>query len=186
MHDLNALRRKIASARQEVRNLTRPAAGPAAAPRGAGQEPGDFGAGGGNGPAEASGSRPQDADPGQVTAPSHEKLPPSLIDKAGNIRLDKLNQPEDIDQVIRDLAARDNNFIAERRHVISDEEAIGLADRMVMDGHNHPTGTSPGGSDLRTVAPRGSCFARKSGALVRDTYVILGSESAPLFYNTLI
>ena len=123
MHDLNALRRKIASARQEVRNLTRPAAGPAAAPRGAGQEPGDFGAGGGNGPAEASGSRPQDADPGQVTAPSHEKLPPSLIDKAGNIRLDKLNQPEDIDQVIRDLAARDNNFIAERRHVISDRAA---------------------------------------------------------------
>src|ERR1700720_1126287 len=118
MHDLNALRRKIASARQEVRNLTRPAAGPAAAPRGAGQEPGDFGAGGGNGPAEAYGSRPPDADPGQVTAPSHEKLPPSLIDKAGNIRLDKLNQPEDIDQVIRDFAARNNNFIAERRHVI--------------------------------------------------------------------
>ncbi len=101
MHDLNALRRKIASARQEVRNLTVIGLRPDLQPHHAElvrnleiSARAEVTA-----RAEASGSRPQDADPGQVTAPSHEELPPPLIDKAGNIRLDKLDQPEDINQV---------------------------------------------------------------------------------------
>jgi hypothetical protein len=54
-------------------------------------------------------------------------LPPPLIDKAGNIRLDKLNRPEDIDQVIRDSATRNDNYIRERRGVISEGAGTGPA-----------------------------------------------------------
>jgi hypothetical protein len=54
-------------------------------------------------------------------------LPPPLIDKAGNIRLDKLNRPEDIDQVIRDSGTRNDNYIRERRGVISEGAGTGPA-----------------------------------------------------------
>ena len=129
MHDLNALRRRIASVRQEVRNLTvigmRPDLQPA--PRGTGPEPGAVGEGGGQGATGAPGSRSQDADQGQVVDPAQQKLPPPLIDKAGDVRLDKLNRTEDIDQVIRDSATRNDNYIRERRGVISEGAGTGPA-----------------------------------------------------------
>jgi hypothetical protein len=57
----------------------------------------------------------------------------NLIDKAGNIRLDKLNQPDDIDDVIREAARRNNNFRTERRYVISDGEALVLSEALGRD-----------------------------------------------------
>ena len=56
-----------------------------------------------------------------------------LIDKAGNIRLDKLNQPEDVDAVIRTAARNNNDFLEERRGVLSDGQTIELADALGMD-----------------------------------------------------
>jgi hypothetical protein len=55
------------------------------------------------------------------------------IDKAGNIRLDKFEQPDDVDDVIREAARRNNNFLTERRNVISDGEALDLSDALGRD-----------------------------------------------------
>lgn len=55
------------------------------------------------------------------------------FDKAGNIRLDNLNTPEDVNQVLRLAAARANDFMDERRGVISDAQVLDLADALDMD-----------------------------------------------------
>ena len=55
-----------------------------------------------------------------------------LIDKAGNIRLDNLNQPESVNAVIREAAAANNDFIDARRGVISDQQVLDLADALGM------------------------------------------------------
>lgn len=96
---------------------------------GAPAEPGAIGAGGGE--AAAKGAEA----PREPTTPAEPYRAPAddLIDKAGNIRLDKLNQPDDIDQVIRDSATRNNQFLTERRNVISDAEAFSLADALGKD-----------------------------------------------------
>ena len=69
------------------------AAEPAAAPRGADQEPGDLGAGGGNGPSEAPGSRLEDANPGPSLKNPTPEAPHAKFEseKAGNIRLENLD-----------------------------------------------------------------------------------------------
>jgi hypothetical protein len=54
-------------------------------------------------------------------------------DKAGNIRLDLLGTPDDVNQAIRDTAAANEGFIGARRGVISDPEALRLADALGMD-----------------------------------------------------
>lgn len=59
--------------------------------------------------------------------------PSDLIDKAGNIRLDNLNTPEDVSQVIREAAAENNDFLAARRGVISDAQVLQLSDALGMD-----------------------------------------------------
>lgn len=56
-----------------------------------------------------------------------------LVDRAGNIRLDLLGTPEDINQVIRVAAAENNEFLGARRGVISDAEVLRLADALGMD-----------------------------------------------------
>lgn len=55
------------------------------------------------------------------------------VDKAGNIRLDNLNQPDDIDQAIRDAAARNGDFLPERRNTLSDGEVLDLAEALGKD-----------------------------------------------------
>ena len=99
----------------------------AAAPSGTGQEPGAVSAGRGEGRRSTwtTSSRHRTR---SGNGAAQELLPPPLIDKAGNIRLDKLNQPEDIDQVIRDLGARNDNYLRERRGVVSEAEAVALAE----------------------------------------------------------
>jgi hypothetical protein len=78
---------------------------------------------------EAEGARLSPIDPNAHLPRSETRL----IDKAGNIRLDNLNAPEDVKAVIRETAAQNNNFLAERRNVISDPTALKLAEALGMD-----------------------------------------------------
>lgn len=100
---------------------------------------GDAGAGGdvsqsgeeprGRGGAAAEGDRPR-GEPG--TADPLGRPDDGLIDKAGNIRLDNLATPDDVSQVIRDAAAQNDDFIENRRGVVSDAQVINLADALGM------------------------------------------------------
>ena len=90
-----------------------------AEPAAAGSEPG--GAGRGGQPAEPAG-------PNQPFSGSAD----GLIDKAGNIRLDNLNQPEDVNTVIREAAADNDDFLGARRGVVSDAQVLDLADALGM------------------------------------------------------
>lgn len=56
-----------------------------------------------------------------------------FVDKAGNIRLDNLNTPEDINAVIRETANENDNFMGARRGKISDDQVLSLADALGMD-----------------------------------------------------
>lgn len=75
--------------------------------------------------------KPSEPEPGSGTV--LERPAGNLIDKAGNIRLDNLNTPEDVNQVIRETADQNNQFLAARRGVISDTQALDLADSLGMD-----------------------------------------------------
>lgn len=57
----------------------------------------------------------------------------TFIDKAGNIRLDNLNTPESVNQVLREAANASGDFMNERRGVIPDAVALDLADALGMD-----------------------------------------------------
>lgn len=56
-----------------------------------------------------------------------------LIDKAGNIRIENLNTPEDVSEVIRQTARDNDDFMQGRRGVISDGQVLDLADALGMD-----------------------------------------------------
>ena len=56
-----------------------------------------------------------------------------LLDKAGNIRLDNLGTPEDVNAVIRQVADENAGFIGARRGVVSDAQVLDLADALGMD-----------------------------------------------------
>lgn len=56
-----------------------------------------------------------------------------LIDKAGNIRIENLNTPEDVSEVIRQTARENDDFMQARRGVISDGQVLDLADALGMD-----------------------------------------------------
>ena len=107
------------------------AAGSVGGEAGTAAESGTVNAGSGEAAVEGAGAR-EAKEPVSPTEP-YRAPADDLIDKAGNIRLDKLNQPDDIDQVIRDAANRNNQFLTERRNVISDGEALTLADALGKD-----------------------------------------------------
>lgn len=80
--------------------------------------------------------------PARVTRPTEQPTGPNerfaepesdLIDKAGNIVLANLNTPEEINEVLRETAATNGDFMAARRGVISDGETLDLADALGMD-----------------------------------------------------
>lgn len=60
----------------------------------------------------------------------------NLVDKAGNIRLDNLSTPEDVNQVIRETAQDNDNFMQARRGVIPAGEQLNLADALGMQPHD--------------------------------------------------
>jgi hypothetical protein len=57
----------------------------------------------------------------------------ALVDKAGNIRVENLNTPEDVSNAIREAAAANGGFVDARRGVISDAQVLNLADDLNMD-----------------------------------------------------
>ena len=52
---------------------------------------------------------------------------------AGNIRLDKFNQPEDFDRYMQEVADRNANFIVQRRGVLDEAEQLSLAEALGVD-----------------------------------------------------
>ena len=56
-----------------------------------------------------------------------------FTDKAGNIRIENLTSDQDVAQAIRDAAAENNDFIGERRGIITDGQVLDLADALGMD-----------------------------------------------------
>lgn len=109
-----------------------PAPEPVAAATGAPEPTGAQRAGGNE-------AAPQGTGVGAATAERNDPERPlpepdsRFIDRAGNIRLDLLGTPEDINQVIRDAASENDEFFGQRRGVIPDAEALRLADALGMD-----------------------------------------------------
>jgi hypothetical protein len=73
--------------------------------------------------------------------------PSDLVDKAGNIRLDNLNSDDDVKQVLRDLAAQNDDFATARGGVIPDVQRRAMADGLGLTVDNFtpqkPAGVSP-------------------------------------------
>jgi hypothetical protein len=118
---------------------------PVAGGHGAVAEPGALGAGGNEAPGEGGGIRGTAGEGSRSTARGSRTDEPAgpnepfgtpetdLVDKAGNIRLDNLGTPEDVNEVIRQTAADNGDFLGARRGVISDAQALDLADALGMD-----------------------------------------------------
>lgn len=85
--------------------------------------------------AAANGNRPPVGRSTEPAGPSDTfgRTDERLIDKAGNIRVDNLNIPEDVASAIRDAAEANGGFLAARRGVLSDGEVLSLADALGMD-----------------------------------------------------
>lgn len=95
--------------------------------------------GGGEAAAERAGVRGDDRGPGTgdglgdapfATRPTHRVDAASespFVDKAGNIRVENLTTREDVAQAIRDSAEANNDFIADRRGVVTDGQVMDLA-----------------------------------------------------------
>ena len=99
-----------------------PSQGTAAAP-GQPAEPG-----GATARARGEAEKPNTVDPNAPLPRAESKL----MDKAGNIRVENLNTPEDVSEVIRQTA-RDNGGFQDVRGPISDAEVLGLADAAGVD-----------------------------------------------------
>lgn len=99
-------------------------------------EPGAVGEGGDEAPTKGAGARPEPTPaaehPVGPNEPFAERGTP-LVDKAGNIRLDNLGTPEDVNEAIRDAAAQNGDFLGARRGVLSDAQVLDLADALGMD-----------------------------------------------------
>ena len=81
--------------------------------------------------------------PGGPHAPIGEAS--SLVDKAGNIRLDNLNSDDDVKQVLRDLAAQNDNFMAARGGgPITDVQTRSMADAVGLTPENFTAQKPPG------------------------------------------
>lgn len=93
-------------------------------------KPEEIGSGGGG--AEIQGVKARE--PGVTSSNSELSAPESLlVDKAGNIRLDNLNSPEDIKQLLRETASGNGMFLEQRRGVVSDADVEALANALGMD-----------------------------------------------------
>lgn len=95
---------------------------------GAGQGIGGAGVGerGGTEGSQRSGGTVRPRGPNDEFAPAGT----DLVDKAGNIRLDKLNTPEAVDAVIREMSGENDEFQVARRGVVSDQQVLDLASSM--------------------------------------------------------
>ena len=87
-------------------------------------------------PAGPGGSKPLPASEQPASPHSTVEQPPKLVDKAGNIRLDNLNSDEDVKQVLRDLAAQNDDFMDARGGVIPDVQRRAMADSLGLTFDN--------------------------------------------------
>lgn len=98
--------------------------------------PGGIGPGGGQPAGEGAGARSaESAKPLPEPVTATDPIPRSetqLVDKAGNIRIDNLNVPDDVAAAIRQSADEGDGFVAARRGVMSDAQALELADSLGM------------------------------------------------------
>ncbi len=84
---------------------------------------------------ERPGSRADDGDPinpKPATIFGPEESP--YVDKAGNIRLENLTDVESVRQALRDAADRNNDFMADRRGVVTEGQMMDLARALGMQG----------------------------------------------------
>ncbi len=114
-------------------------------PGGGGVGSGSVPVGGGGGKAETEGAtatKPNprsklDGNPGTALAPGPSDLfgarQSPFTDRAGNIRVENLTTREDVAQAIKDAATENNDFIGDRRGVITDGQVLELADALGMD-----------------------------------------------------
>lgn len=75
--------------------------------------------------------------PGTALAPGPRDLfgaESGYTDRAGNIRLDTLNTSEDVKQALRDSAAENNDFIGDRRGIVTPGQILDLANDIGMSG----------------------------------------------------
>lgn len=72
---------------------------------------------------------PTVTDPGKPAARSGGRY----VDKAGNIRLDLLDAPEDVENAIRSAAEYNDGYGRERRGVVTDADILELATRLGLD-----------------------------------------------------
>lgn len=84
----------------------------------------------GNGPsaARAHGAHPLAPDPGNLFGAKQSPF----LDLAGNIRVDNLTSDRDVAQAIHDAAQANNDFIGDRRGVVTDGQVLDLADALGM------------------------------------------------------
>lgn len=80
----------------------------------------------------AGSEKPPSESSAPIDNPSAKFPPKNAPDKAGNLRLDLVNTPEDINDVFRDTAKENDNFMPERRGVLSNGQVLDLADAMGM------------------------------------------------------
>lgn len=117
---------------------------PVATGGGMGEKYRPIGGGGGEAASEGSGvsgpSERSGSDAGHPLAPGPASLLRSadsvLVDKAGNIRLDNLTTNEDVARAIREAADANDDFIGDRRGVVTDGQVMELADALGMDFNN--------------------------------------------------
>lgn len=105
--------------------------GPVSGETGTAAQSGTVGEGGSEVAAKGHPAREEPAKPVEPTDP----IPQSetrLIDKAGNIRLDNLNTPEDLNVILRDTAEKNNDFMDQRAKV-PDAAVLKLAQAAGVD-----------------------------------------------------
>ena len=79
-------------------------------------------------PIAAASEQPPSLSSEPLANPSKQFEETRLVDKAGNIRLDNINTTDDLKQVLRDAAERNDDFSGARRGVLSDGKVLDLAD----------------------------------------------------------
>ncbi len=146
---------------------------------------GDAGADAGAVP-EGAGSGGRSAEPGRSSSAPVEpgRYPsgnPELVDKAGNIVIENLNTPEDINQVLRDTAAANDEFMAARRGVVTDQEALDFALEMGEDAGSLNLQklremSVEDGIPLESRLIKGRLMLRESAGKVRDMQFKLARE----------
>lgn len=100
------------------------------------------------------------------------------LDKAGNIRLDTLGTPEDVNVAIRDAAAHNDDFIEARRGVVSDGMVMDLADALGMDAEKLAQRKIGEAFNAEQVIAARKLLI-ESATKVRDAMVKAAVENAP-------